>query len=150
LRNGVAGLTTLQAQFTTLQGSVTTLQGQVTIANANITTLQTAISALQTLTQIQSNAAALQGSLLNAISAVNASFLSPAQKTALIAGLNIQLAEAQRQQAQVAILAAGSPAEISARIPQIITLITQANVLPAGVNNAIRNVQAAGVSVPNP
>lgn len=154
LRSDISSLnssfTALQGTITSLNGSITTLRGQVTASNANISQLQTAVSALQSLSQVQSNAAVLQASILQAIQAVQASTLSDAQKASLIAGLNTQLAEANRQQSIVGSLAAGTPADIAARIGTITTLTNQANDLVPASNTAITAVRNAGVTVPTP
>ncbi len=177
-------LSTLQSNFTSLQGIVTGHTGQITTlqtglnnANTNITglrndltrtqatlattqaavtTTQNAVAALQTLSQIQSNAAALQSAIQEAITAVQASNLSSTEKARLLGNLQTQLSAARGTQATVARLAAGRPEDIVANIPNIDILTTTSN---TDVEQAVAEINrvrtdnaviAAGISVPTP
>ncbi|MBI4473326.1 MAG: hypothetical protein HY646_11710 [Acidobacteria bacterium] len=172
-------LSTATSQFTSLQTTVTGLQASLTTANANIatantnitglrntlntvqanlTTTQNAVAALQTLSAIQSNSAALQSAIQEAITAVQASNLSAAQKATLLANLQTQLSEARSTQATVARLAAGAPGDIAstANINLINTLAVTANTQVTAAADEITRVAtnpavvAAGILVPTP
>lgn len=151
-------VTTLQGNVTTLRGNVTTLQGNVATLQGQLSTTQTAVAALQTLSQIQSNTAALQSAIQEAISAVQASNLSAAQKATLLANLQTQLSEARSTQATVARLASGTANVLAsdANIALINTLATTSNTQVTQAVEEITRVStnpavvAASIIVPTP